>query len=629
MADLERQKYQEAYYDNEADANKQMSIANAAAAVYMLVIWIFYLTSFFKYHSFITFILINVFFPLGILTLLTPLLYVFKFKDRLRKPNYKYFVLYSFVFVIAVLNVILPKHSAIAWALCILMTNHYYNPKVGRVVFIAVIIASFGAMFGGMFVGEFDANLLFGNEIMENVDTKAVFANGPAARLEMLNKLYAMGKGFFDLDYNRYLGSVVFYYLPRLVILALVYLVSRALNKRTYKLLMSEINVNSEQAKTKTELEVAKEIQLATLPSEIATSKDIEIVAELKAAKEVGGDFYDYFKIDDDHTAIVIGDISGKGVPAAMFMMKTITCFKNFVAPNKKPSQILKEVNATLYDNNHMNMFVTCFLAILDKRTGELEFANAGHNPPIIGANFKYRYLKCNPGFVLGGLKDAFVVDEKITLGHGESITLYTDGVTEARNEKGGFYGEERFLNFLNSRDFTCLVEIHHALKDDIAKFTDNYEQSDDITVISLKYQGEDCVYLEKSFDAKIENIPSALKVVEQFCDEQKVIADFKNNLLVVADELYSNIVKHGYNNQGGEVFTRLLFNKDKNEFVMTVIDRAHPFNQLEVNNSPVIGSAEKTQVGGLGILIVKKIMSQYAYDRINNKNILVLRKRF
>ena len=629
MADLERQKYLEAYYDNEADANKQMSFANVAAAVYMLVIWIFYLTKFFKYHSFITFILINVFFPLGILTLLTPLLYVLKFKDRLRKPNYKYFVLYSFVFVIAVLNVILPKHSAIAWALCILMTNHYYNPKVGLVVFIAVIVASFGAMFGGMFVGEFDANLLFGNEIMENINTQEIYANGPSGRFEMLNKLYAMGNGFFDLDYNRYLGSVVFYFLPRAVILALVFLVSRALNKRTYKLLMSEINVNSEQAKTKTELEVAKEIQLATLPGEIASSKDVEIVAELKAAKEVGGDFYDYFKIDDDHTAIVIGDISGKGVPAAMFMMKTITCFKNFVAPNKKPSQILKEVNAALYDNNHMNMFVTCFLAILDKRTGELEFANAGHNPPIVGSNFKYHYLKCNPGFVLGGLKDAFVVDEKITLEHGESITLYTDGITEARNEQGGFYGEERFLNFFNSRDFTCLVEIHHAIKDDIAKFTDNYEQSDDITVISLKYQGDDCVYLEKRFDARIENIPEALKVVEEFCVEQKVNDEFKNNLLVVADELYSNIVKHGYNNQGGEVFTRLLFNRDKKEFALTVIDRAPAFNQLEVNNSPVSGDANKSQIGGLGILIVKKIMSQYAYDRINNKNILVLRKRF
>ena len=629
MADLERQKYLEAYYDNEADANKQMSLANAAAAVYMLVIWILYLTDIFKKHSATTEILINIFFPIGILILLSPLLYVFKFKHQLRKPNYKYFVLFSFVFVITVLNVILPKHSAIAWALCILMTNHYYNPKTGLIVFISVIIASFGAMFGGMFVGEFDANLLFGNQIMSNVNTKDIIANGPAERFQMLKDLYHMGGSFFDLEYNRFLGSVVFYFFPRAVILFLVFLVSRALNKRTYKLLMSEINVNNEQAKTKTELEVAKEIQLATLPGEIASSKDAEIVAELKAAKEVGGDFYDYFKIDDDHTAIVIGDISGKGVPAAMFMMKTITCFKNFVAPNKKPSQILKEVNATLYDNNHMNMFVTCFFAILDKRTGELEFANAGHNPPVIGSNFKYHYLKCQTGFVLGGLPDAFVVDEKITLEHGESITLYTDGITEARNEKGGFYGEERLLNFFNSRDFTCLVEIHHALKDDIAKFTDNFEQSDDITVISLKYQGDDCVFLEKSFDARIENIPEALKVVEQFCDQQDVDIEFKNNLLVVADELYSNIVKHGYNNQGGEVFTRLLYNKDKKEFVLTVIDRAPAFNQLEVNNAPVGGDANKTQVGGLGILIVKKIMSQYAYDRINNKNILVLRKKF
>ena len=126
-----------------------------------------------------------------------------------------------------------------------------------------------------------------------------------------------------------------------------------------------------------------------------------------------------------------------------------------------------------------------------------------------------------------------------------------------------------------------------------------------------------------------MENVPEALKVVENFCDEQKLNIEFKNNLLVVADELYSNIVKHGYNDQGGEVFTRLLFNKDKKEFVLTVIDRAPAFNQLEVNNSPVDGDANKTQVGGLGILIVKKIMSQYAYDRINNKNILVLRKRF
>ena len=620
MTEQERSKYLEAYYSNEADANKNMSYANAVAGIYMTVLWIFYLTGFFKIHSEVTLVLINILFPVGILILLSPLLYVFVFKDNLKKPNYKYFVLFSFVLVIAGLNAILPKHTVIAWALCIVMTNHYYNPKVGLAVFITVIGMSLVSMYASMFVGEFDANLLLGNETLE--DKSYVYADGPEGRFQMLHELLVNGK-------NRYIESFIFYFLPRAVLLGLLFFVSNALNLRTYKLLVSEINVNSEQQKAKTELEVAKEIQLATLPNEIATSKDIEILAELRAAKEVGGDFYDYFKIDEDHTAIVIGDISGKGVPAALFMMKTITCFKNFVAANKSPSQILKEVNAALYDKNFSNMFVTCFLAILNLKTGVLEFANAGHNPPIIGKNKEFRYLKCKTGFVLGGLPDAFVIDEQITLNRGESITLYTDGVTEARNAKGDFYGEDRFIKLMNSRDFTCLVEMHHSLKDDMEKFVDGAEQSDDITILTLMYRGDECYYVQNRFDAKMDNIAAALEFVEKFCDKYEINRDFKNNLLVVADELFSNIIKYGYKDAGGEVFSRLLYNKDKNEFVFTLIDRAPAFNPLEVNNDPLEGDVSDKPLGGLGILIVKKIMTEYAYDYINRKNILVLKKRF
>ncbi len=627
MDNNERKKYLEAYYDNEADANKQMSFANAAAAVYMLAIWICYLTGFFKIHSTVTLILINVSFPIGILVLFTPLLYAFKFKKLLRKPNYKYFVLFSFVFVIGVLNVILPKHSAIAWALCILMTNHYYNTKVGIKVFAVVLAASLFDMFCGMFVGEFDANLLFGNEIMENVNTQEIYANGPRARFEMLNKLYEMGNGFFDLDYNRYLGSVVFYFFPRAIILLLVFFVSHALNKRTYKLLVSEIHVNSEQEKTKTELEVAKEIQLNTLPNEFTTSEDIEIIAELKAAKEVGGDFYDYMNVDDNHIAFLIGDVSGKGVPAAMFMMKTITCFRNFTRTGKTPGEILSEVNAGIYDESSQ-MFVTCFLAILDKTTGELKYANAGHNPPVIGVNHKYHFLKSNPGFVLGGLEDAFVKDEEITLKPGESITLYTDGITEARNIKGDFFGEERLINTFNKKDYTCPLELHHSIKDDINSFVGEAPQNDDITFITVKYHGDRYSYQERVFDAKMENIQSALDFVEEFCDEQGVENAFKMSLLVVADELVSNIVKYGYENKGGVLFIRQLYNVDQKEYVLTIIDKAPEFNQLLVNND-VVTDIDNQQAGGLGILIVKKIMSEYAYDRINGKNILVLRKKF
>ena len=620
MDNQEKEKYLKAYYENEANANKHMSFANAIAGVYMAVIWIFYLTGFFKIHSDVTLVLINIIFPIAVFVLVTPLLYVFKFKEMLKKPNYKYFVLYSFVVVVTMLNAILPKHSVIAWALLIIMTNHYYNPKICLSVFIVVVFASLISMYASMFVGEFDANLLLGNDTLETGNF--VYADGPVGRYEMLHKLMLEGT-------NRYIESIIYYYIPRIVLLGLVFFVSSALNIRTYKLLKSEITVNSEQQKTKTELEVAKDIQLATLPSEIVTSEDIEIIAELKAAKEVGGDFYDYFNIDEDHVAIVIGDVSGKGVPAAMFMMETITCFKNFTRKNKTPAEILKEVNASIFERNNSQMFVTCFLAILNKKTGLLQFANAGHNPPVIGSNGNYSYLKCSTGFILGGLKDAFVVDEEVTLKPGESITLYTDGVTEARNKKGEFFGETRLIDTFNKKDYTCLVELNYAIKDEISNFAEDAPQSDDITMITLKYHGDRYSYSEQRFDARKDNIPLMLNFIKDYCQKYNVDEMFASNLQVVGDELFSNIVVHGYENKGGVIFIRLLFNEDKKELVFTVIDKAKAFNQLEINNNPLEGDANKQKLGGLGILIVKNIMSEYAYDRINGKNILVLRKRF
>ena len=624
MSGEERNKYLEAYYENEANANKHMSYALLFTAVLLAIIWIGYFVGLFNVTPttlVITHIVIA--FSLGIL--ISPMFYLKT--PRIKKPGFKYFVLFSFLLVISILNVVIPKHLIIGWAVCIVLTNHYYNPKVGRVVFIVTAVAMFFCLYAGMFLGEYDSNLLNGqldakNSLIYNYTLENVYPDTPTGRFNYLHDLLPTGD-------NRYLKVFLYYYIPRLALIGILFFVSNALNKRTYNLLVKEIKVNSEQEKISTELEVARDIQLATLPNEIASSKDAEIVAELKAAKEVGGDFYDYFKIDDEHTAVVVGDISGKGVPAALFMMRTITCFKNYIAPNKTPAEILKQVNASLYENNTSNMFVTCFLAILNKHTGELKFANAGHNPPIIGSNFNYRYLKCEHGFVLGGLKDAFVKDETISLKPGESITIYTDGVTEARNKNKEFYGEQRFINLLNSKDYTCLVEMHHSIKDDVSNYIGEEDQSDDITILTLKYRGDECFYKEKMFDAELSNIPEALSFIESFCNEQKIDQDFRTKLLVVADEIYSNIVKHGYEGKGGEVFTRLLFNKDKKEFIMTIIDKGQEFNQLEVNNSPLSGDAEAQKVGGLGILIVKSIMSECAYDRINNKNILVLRKRF
>ena len=610
--------YLKAYYDNEANANKNMSYANAFASFLMVVIWILYLTGVFKVSKAVL-PLINIIFPIGILILLTPLLYSFFWKDRLRKPGYKYFVLFSFIFVIAILNVILPKHTMIAWALCIIMTNHYYNPKVGITVFSFCIGLCLICLYLAMFFGEYDPNLL-GSGIIE--DGKIVYVYGVENRYKMLHEMILQGE-------NRYLKTFAYYFIPRAAILTLVFFVSNSLNRRTYKLLVDEINVNSLQQRTKTELEVAKDIQLATLPVQFVTNSNVEIQAELKAAKEVGGDFYDYFALDDDHTAILIGDVSGKGIPAAMFMMKTITCFKNYVSLSRSPSQILDLVNKTIYEGNDSQMFVTCFLAIVSNKTGEVKFANAGHNPPIIGKNGNYRYLKCNNGFILGGFEKAIVKDETFTLDDGEMIMLYTDGITEARNKNGEFFGEKRLLDLLNKKNYSSLLELHHQLKDEILEFESGIEQSDDMTYITLKYHGDQCAYKELKLPAVKENIPKLLKFLENFSTKYEIDKSFVTNLLIIGDELISNVVKYAYpEGETGDIFVRILYNLDNKELVLTIIDEGTPFDPFEVNNKPIEGDITNVREGGLGILIVKRLMSEYAYDRINKKNIITLKKK-
>ena len=612
-----KREFSQAFNDSEADANRHMSFVNGAAGLLAIVMWVLYLTRVFLIPDHF-YLAVCIMFPAIAVLMFVPLFFVRT--DMIRKPGYKYFILFSLMIAIIALNISIPKHTLLFWPFAVLIANHYYNPTIGRVVFIVTIVSMFFCLYLGMFFGEFDENLFGGGVVMPDgsVGTVETFEE----RRQLLHDLMVSGN-------NRYVKVLVFYFFPRAMIVSLFFIVSNLLNRRTYKLLDKEIRIHDEQEKSRTELSVAKEIQMNTLPDEFVDSKDVEIVGELKAAKEVGGDLYDYLDIDENHVAVLIGDVSGKGVPAAMFMMKTITSFRDFAAPNKTPSQILKEVNASIFKGNKKSMFVTCFLAILDKRNGKVIYANAGHNPPIVGSNRKFEYLKCSSGFLLGCFKDAFVKDEEITLKPGESITLYTDGITEANNIKGELFGEDRLLKCFNGQDYTCTVELHHTIKDDISSFVKDAPQSDDITFVTMKYQESHYSFKEEGFDAIKDNIPEMLDFISDFAEEHNIPREFTNQLLIVGDELLSNIIKHGYKNEGGSVLVRLLFDDVKNEFVLTIIDKAPAFNQLKVNK-PKVGSNAKTQtIGGLGLIIVKKIMSEYAYDRINDKNILVLKKRF
>lgn len=617
-----KDEYKASYTKNEVSANKHMSFALLFTAFLLTLVWIGYLFNVFgisKDTWQITVIVI----PFLIVLLCVPMLFI---KTKfLAGSKYKYFVLLLLILAISALNVIMPKHAILGWALCIAVTGHYYSPKVSRIVFVIVLVMMFVCMGFGMFLGEFDANLLSG-ELDEKTQTihsyhfTNTYEDTPGGRWQYVNDLMSIG-------YNRFLKVAITYYLGRALFITLIFAVTVFLNKRTRLLFKSEVTYSNENEKNKTELEIAKEIQMNTLPQEIADFKDVEIVSELKAAKEVGGDLYDYVELDKNHVAVIIGDVSGKGVPAAMFMMKTITSFRDFATTGKTPSEILKQINISINKGNKSSMFVTCFLAILDKRNGKLTYANAGHNPPVVGNNGTYHFLKCNRGLILGCFKDIFIKDEEITLLPGESIILYTDGITEAKSEKGQFYGEERFLELLNKKNYTCVIELHHAIKDDIANFVQNAPQSDDVTFLTLKYRGDAYHYKEQEFAGKKENIIEIISFVSDFCKENNLPDDFSNKLIVVGDELASNIVTHGYHDEGGPIYVRLLYDIDTKEFAFTIIDKAEAFNQLLVNNQKLSGDVKNIEAGGLGLLIVKTIMDEYAYDRINGKNILFLRK--
>lgn len=614
MAEVDKV-FQEAYFDNEADANKYMSYVNAATAIISLVLWIMYLTKVFTIPDhFLPFVLIL--FPVASLILILPMFFIKT--NLLRKHWYKYFIMFSLTAVIMAINIAVPKHGLLLWPFTLLLANHYYNPKIGTIIYIVTMVAMLLCMYMGMFFGEYDQNLL-GSGIISNGEI--ILPDTFEERVQMLNALRAAGD-------NRYVKVLIYYYAPRAAALSLFFMVTNLLNKRAYKLLDNEIKIHDEQEKSKTELEVAKGIQLNTLPEEFTASKEVEIIGELKAAKEVGGDFYDYLDIDENHVAIIIGDVSGKGVPAAMFMMKTITSFRDFATANKTPSQILKEVNSSIHRGNVSNMFVTCFLAILDKRDGKLIYANAGHNKPVVGHNRAYRFLECQSGFLLGGFKDAFITDEEIVLQPEDCITLYTDGITEARNNNKEFFGEARLLNTFNKTDYTSIVEIHRELKEEVANFVLDAPQSDDITFVTLKYRGSTYSNVEKVFDAKNENIAGMLAFINEFGESHCFPKPFLNKLAIVGDEIISNIVHHGYQNNGGEILIRLSFNDETKDFVLTVIDEAIEFNQLDVEDKAYEKDSKIEKVGGLGILIVKTIMDEYAYDHINGKNILVLKKK-
>ena len=243
------------------------------------------------------------------------------------------------------------------------------------------------------------------------------------------------------------------------------------------------------------ELEFARAIQLSSLPRIFPPYPDrteFEIYASMNTAKEVGGDFYDFFLLGESRLAFLIADVSGKGIPAAMFMMTAKTLLKSYAEAGREVQEVLALANQRLCENNDAEMFVTAWMGILDLQTGRIRFANAGHNPPLVrrlegGVSF----LRTKPNLVLGWMEGLRFEAQSLELKPGEEIFLYTDGVTEASDREDSFYGEDRLLRFLQEHSFAGAEELCQGVKDDVDRFVGDAPQFDDITVLSLRYRGD------------------------------------------------------------------------------------------------------------------------------------------
>ena len=252
------------------------------------------------------------------------------------------------------------------------------------------------------------------------------------------------------------------------------------------------MKATAEKERIGAELNVATQIQADMLPRifpAFPERQEFEVYATMNPAKEVGGDFYDFFLVDDDHLAVVIADVSGKGVPAALFMVIAKTLIKNHAQNRETPGEVFTQTNAQLCEGNDAGLFVTAWMGVLEISTGKFVYVNAGHNPPLLKrADGQYEWLKSRPGFVLAGMEGIRYRENTLELMPGDTLYLYTDGVTEATSSAQELYGEERLQAALNEASELPVSQLLPRIKNCIDTFVGDAEQFDDITMLGLQY---------------------------------------------------------------------------------------------------------------------------------------------
>lgn len=389
--------------------------------------------------------------------------------------------------------------------------------------------------------------------------------------------------------------------------------------------------IERESERFNKELELAHAIQTSALPNvfpPFPNRHDVDIFASMTPAKVVGGDFYDFFFTDSTHFVFLVADVSDKGIPAAMFMMKAKTMIKSLAQANRSVDEIIFIANNALCEDNEADMFVTLWFGILDTEKGILSYINAGHCKPLIRrAGGTFEYLSEKADFVVAAEESIPFSRRELKLSKGDVLYLYTDGVTEAVDPADELYGEDRLRLALNAQKPQSAREICEAVQRDLRSYSNGATQTDDITMLSVIFNGSR-LYREITVEAKTEN----LNEIYTFLDDMLNASGFDfcsiTQMGTIADEVCSNIVNYSYPDQdNGYIKAAFSFNPTNDEAEITFTDGGIPFNPLN-SPEPDFENIEDSEEGGLGIFLIRRYSDKVLYEYSNGQNILKIVKK-
>ncbi len=400
------------------------------------------------------------------------------------------------------------------------------------------------------------------------------------------------------------------------------------------------ISAARESERERSELGIANKIQKDILPSRFPAFPDrheFDIYASMTPARFVAGDFYDYYFIDEDRLCMVIADVTGKGIPAALFMVIAKTAIKNRAMQGGLPSEILKDVNNQLREGNDTKMFVTAWLGILDTRTGKLIFANAGHEYPVItGEDHRFNYLKDRHGLVMGLKADIEYTDSEADLKKGDTLFVYTDGVLDAQNYDGDAYGPDRLTEVMNGYIGAAPRELVERVLDSVMEYSKDVDQFDDVTMLAFTYLGgrEDepaadvkAKGAELKLDARVENTRKAVDFVRKCLEDRGCEKKHSGKIALAVEELFVNVASYAYPDKPGSVCIKVDF-PDNDSARIEMIDEGISYDPSAKEDPDISLPLKKRGKGGMGIFMAKKIMDEMKYKRHEGRNHLVLTKK-